>query len=179
VDTPDQGHIHPKRGWRGRFERSADGAQRDAQATELRGRGMTYRAIADTLGLHDASAARKAVERAMVATVAEPCEALRRLELLRLDTMAVAAWQVLDAPHPLISAGRIMALNGEPLTDPQPVLASIDRLLRIAERRARLLGLDAPVQVDGGVLSIAEIDRQLAVLDAELAARPDPDADDD
>jgi len=178
VDTPDQGHIHPKRGWRGRFERSADGAQRDAQATELRGRGFTYRAIAEQLGLHDASSARKAVERALVATVAEPCEELRRLELLRLDTMAVAAWEVLDAQHPLVSAGRVMAWDGEPLTDPMPVLAAVDRLLRISERRCRLLGLDAPVQLDGGVLSIAEIDRQLAVLDAEIAARDDLIEDD-
>jgi hypothetical protein len=52
-------------------------------------------------------------------------------------------------------------------------LHAIDRLLRISERRCRLLGLDAPVQLDGGVLSIAEIDRQLAVLDAELTARDD------
>ncbi len=178
MDTPDQGHIHPKRGWRGRFERSADGAQRDAQATELRGRGFTYRAIAEQLGLHDASSARKAVERALVATVAEPCEELRRLELLRLDTMAVAAWEVLDAQHPLVSAGRVMAWDGEPLTDPMPVLAAVDRLLRISERRCRLLGLDAPVQLDGGVLSIAEIDRQLAVLDAEIAARDDLIEDD-
>lgn len=177
MDHPDGGHVDPKRGRRGRFARTADTAGRDAQAVELRGRGMTYRAIAEQLGLHDASAAHKAVQRAMVATVAEPCETLRRLELLRLDTMAVAAWEVLDAEHPLVSAGRIMALNGEPLTDPMPVLHAIDRLLRIAERRARLLGLDAVIRV--GAISMADIDAELVRLDAELAARPDPDADDD
>lgn len=177
MDTPDQGHIHPKRGWRGRFERSADGAQRDAQATELRGRGYSYQAIADTLGMHDRSAARKAVERALFATVAEPAEELRRLELLKLDALSVAAWQILGAEHPLASAGRVMTFDGVALTDPQPILAAIDRLLKISERRARLLGLDSPVRV--GVLSPADIDVQIAVIEAELAAREDHHPDDD
>lgn len=177
MDTSDGRHIHLKRGGRGRFERSADTAARDAKATELRGRGFTYRAIAEQLGLHDASAARKAVERALVATVAEPCEALRRLELAKLDQMSAVAWRVLDTPTPIVSAGKIMVLNGEPLRDPQPALSAIDRLLRIAERRARLLGLDAVIRV--GAISMADIDAELVRLDAELAARPDPDADDD
>jgi len=176
VDTSDQGHIHLKRGGRGRFERSADTAARDAKATELRSRGYSYQQIADTLGMHDRSAARKAVERALFATVAEPAEELRRLELLRLDTMAVAAWQVLGAEHPVVSDGKIMVLNGEPLRDPQPVLAAIDRLLRISERRCRLLGLDAPVQV--GPFTLEAIDAQLVVLEAELRARDDLAEDD-
>jgi hypothetical protein len=36
--------------------------------------------------------------------------------------------------------------DGEPVLDDAPVLAAIDRLLRIQERRARLLGLDAPTR---------------------------------
>jgi hypothetical protein len=40
------------------------------------------------------------------------------------------------------------------LEDDAPVLAAVDRLLRIQERRAKLLGLDAPVRADvGGKLS--------------------------
>jgi len=177
VDTSDGRHIHLKRGGRGRFERSADTAARDAKATELRSRGYSYQQIADTLGMHDRSAARKAVERALFATVAEPAEELRRLELLKLDALSVAAWQILGAEHPLASAGRVMTLNGEPLTDPQPVLNAIDRLLRISERRSRLLGLDAPIRV--GAITMADIDAEIVRLDAEMAARPDPDPDDD
>lgn len=178
MDNSGRGHMRGIRGGNGRFEHGADNAAKDAKAVEMRGRGHTYAEVAKALGMSHASAARKAVERALVATVAEPCEQLRRLELAKLDTMAVAAWEVLDAQHPLVSAGRVMAWDGEPLTDPMPVLAAVDRLLRISERRCRLLGLDAPVQLDGGVLSIAEIDRQLAVLDAEIAARDDLIEDD-
>jgi len=172
VDTPGHGQMRGIRGGNGRFEHGADNAAKDAKAVELRGRGHTYAEVAKALGMSHASAARKAVERALVATVAEPCEELRRLELAKLDALSAPAWAILDTQHPVVSAGRVMTLNGEPLRDSQPVLAAIDRLLRIAERRARLLGLDAPMQL-GGVLSIAEIDRQLAVLDAELAARDD------
>lgn len=169
MDTPGGRHIHPKRGGRGRFERSADTAARDAQATVLRGRGYSYQAVADALGMHDRSAARKAVERALAATVAEPCEELRRIELAKLDSMSVTAWAVLDAEHPVVSAGRIMVLNGEPLTDPEPVLAAIDRLLRISERRCRLLGLDSPIRVGG--ISMADLDAEIVRLDAEIAAQ--------
>lgn len=176
VDTPGGGHIHPKRGGRGRFERSADTAARDAQATELRGRGCSYQAIAEALGMSDRSAARKAVERALAATVAEPAEELRRLQLAQLDKLSRNAWRVLDTPHPLVSAGKVMTFDGVPLRDPQPLLAAIDRLLRIAERRARLLGLDAPIRV--GPVGIAELDAQILELEAELAGRaaaPPPD----
>lgn len=46
------------------------------------------------------------------------------------------------------------AMNKEPLTDNKPVLDALTVLLKIAERRAKLLGLDAPVkkqvEVSGG-----------------------------
>jgi len=175
VDNPGRGHMRGIRGGNGRFEHGADTAAKDAKAVELRGHGHTYAEVAKALGMSHASAARKAVERALVATVAEPCEALRRLELAKLDELSAVAWRVLDTPTPLISAGRIMVLDGVALTDPMPTLHAIDRLLRIAERRAKLCGIDAPIRVGG--ISMADIDAELVRLDAELAARPDPDAD--
>lgn len=174
---PDRIPFDPIRGGRGRFSRNTDTAARDGEACRLRTTGMTYAQVAEQLGYHDASHARQGVERAMTATLSEPAEALRRLELAKLDTMAVAAWEVLDAEHPVVSAGRIMVHDGEPLRDPMPVLHAIDRLLRIAERRARLLGLDSPIRV--GAISMADIDAEIVRLDTEIAARPDPDADDD
>jgi len=66
-------------------------AQQDAEAARLRSAGVTYRDIAEALGICDASSARKCVERALLATVAEPAEELRRLELMKLDQLSVAA----------------------------------------------------------------------------------------
>jgi len=144
----------------------------------MRAAGAEWQAISDVLGYGSKSNAHRAVSAALAAAPNEAVEELRRLELLKLDALSAPAWAILDAPHPLVSAGRVMAWDGEPLRDPQPVLAAVDRLLRISERRCRLLGLDSPIRVDGGVLSIAEIDRQLAVLDAELTARDDLAEDD-
>jgi hypothetical protein len=57
-------------------------------------------------------------------------DALHRMELERLDDLERRAREVMDGER---------------------VLLAIDRLLRIGERRAKLLGLDAPVQAKAGV----------------------------
>jgi len=153
----------------GRFIRTIDTAERDAECAHLRARDYTYQQIADATGFTSASGARFAVERALARTITEPGEELRRIELMKLDALARAAWKVLEARHYLVSQGRLIRLEdgSPPLEDDGPVLASIDRLLRISERRSKLLGLDSPVRME--VLTIDAIDAQLAVLDAEIA----------
>ncbi len=163
----DRGHF--TRGGNGQFTRNVQTAQQDAECARLRSAGLTYRAIADDLGLCDASAARKCVERALLATVAEPAEELRRLELMKLDQLSVAAWEILEDNHVRVSAGRVMFLDDEPLPDTRPVLQAVDRLLKIAERRARLCGLDAPIQVSG--ITMDAVDAEIVRLDAEIAAQ--------
>jgi hypothetical protein len=103
--------------------------------------------------------------------VQEPAEELRQLELMQLDELARAARAVLERKHLMVSHGKIVRLGqpfvnddgnaevddgrGEPLKDDAPVLAAIDRLLKIQERRAKLLGLDIPVkQLIGGNIAI-------------------------
>ena len=83
---------------------------------------------------------------------------------MELDELAQAARAVLERKHLVVSQGRVVRLGkpyidketgeaevddgrGEPLEDDAPVLQDIDRLLKIQERRARLLGLDAPQRV--------------------------------
>jgi len=153
----------------GRFIRTIDTAERDAECARLRARDHTYQQIADTTGFTSASGARFAVERALARTITEPGEELRRIELMKLDALARAAWKVLETRHYLVSQGRLIRLEdgAPPLEDDGPVLASIDRLLKISERRSKLLGLDSPVRME--VLTIDAIDAQLAVLDAEIA----------
>ena len=65
-------------------------------------------------------------------TAQEAADEVRALELARLDALLAALW-----PQ-----------QGEP--------AVVDRVLRIMERRAKLLGLDAPTRVDA-VLDIYEV----------------------
>lgn len=151
---------------KGRFERSIDDAERDARACRLRAAGVTYQQIADQLGYSDRAAAGRAVERVLIETVSEPAETLRSLELARLDELMRRAWRVLSIEHVTVSAGRVVTVDGMPVPDHGPVLAAIDRILRISERRARLLGLDAPTQMQ--VITVDQIEAEIQRLSAEL-----------
>lgn len=100
--------------------------ERERRAIELRRAGQTYDAIAVELGC-TRGAAFKVVQRVLVRLAAEAREdgeAVRAIELDRLDALHAIVWE--------------KAAAGD--------LAAVDRALRIAERRAKLLGLDAPVR---------------------------------
>lgn len=151
MTTSDQGHA--ARNGRGRFVRTVDTAARDAEACRLRTLGLTYEQIASQLGFSDRSNARSAVERGLVAIVAEPAEELRTLELARLDELTQRAWGILDDEPPGVA------------------LQAIDRILKIQERRAKLLGLDAPTRVEAQVQETTQQDIELQELIAEARAR--------
>ena len=145
--TERQTDRTPARDGNGRYTRTPDAAGRDAEAVQLRCRGLSYRQIAADLGM-SVSSVHDAVHRALAEIVREDVGQLRALELERLDSMEAAVWQVLERKHLTVSNGRVVYHEDEPLEDDAPVLHAVDRLLRIAERRARLLGLDQPVRVD-------------------------------
>ena len=142
------------RGGNGRYTRTADTAERDAAACRLRTQGLSYRAIATQLGMAGPSNAHQAVERALKATVAEPADQVRQLELDRLDALWAAAWAVLEREHVVVNSGEIVIdtrnEDGLPLLDDAPVLKAVQTLLKVAERRAKLLGLDAPTKIEQG-----------------------------
>lgn len=95
------------------------------QALELRKAGASYSAIAEAMGMSKTRCYNLVCEGLadLEATVKEAAEELRRMELERLDALQLALWK-----------GR---------TNPRVA----DSLLRIQERRARLLGLDAPQKI--------------------------------
>lgn len=126
MGNPDRGKNPQPRTRQGRYTSSRDTAERDAAAVRLRTEGLTYRQIANQLGFAAPSGAHRAVERGLDAIRAEEAETLRQLELHRLDLLHQRAWSELTRDD----------------EDSQP-LAAIDRLLRVQERRAKLLGLDA------------------------------------
>ena len=105
-------------------ERILQAQERQLQALELRKAGVTYAAIAQKLGYKTADGAHKAVGSALKKSIQEPADALRTLEVERLDAMLLAI------------AAQVRGGN----------LGAIDRALRIMERRAKLLGLDMPTR---------------------------------
>lgn len=150
-----------------RDEHTIHHAERDADAARLRAEGKTYDHIANALGYHDRSAARKGVQRALLAVVQEAGDELRVLEVERLNRLVDTAWQVMERVHYAHSQGRVVMLDGAPLLDDGPTLAAMDRILKIMERRAKLLGLDAPQRHE--VLTIDAIDAEIQRLDREFA----------
>lgn len=100
--------------------------QRQQRAVELRRAGYSYREIGKAIGIGTTSAHRL-VTRAVVETrkaIAEDVNEMRALELSRLDALLGGLWADARRGH----------------------LGAIDRVLRIMERRAKLLGLDAPLK---------------------------------
>jgi AcrR family transcriptional regulator len=106
----------------------ADAALLDAahKALELRIRGASTRDIAKALGVSVATAHR-AIHRGMDALaeeVREDAHTVRDLEVKRLDNIMIRMYS--------------QAMDGNQ--------GAVDRMLRIMERRSKLLGLDAPTQ---------------------------------
>lgn len=103
---------------------AVESAEKHARALELRKQGKSLQQIADALGYASPSGVHQALTRAIAQTVAEPAADVRALELLRLDSLLERAWRKVEAGD----------------------LAPGDFILRLMTRRAKLLGLDAPVQ---------------------------------
>jgi DNA-binding CsgD family transcriptional regulator len=135
--------------------------ERRIKVLSLRKAGAPYRQIADTLAVSLATVhddLQRAYAELNEQQQVEAAE-LRTLEAARLDDLTVEATRILKTTHPFVSGGKVLSgftAEGKAigLTDDGPKLAAIDRLLKIAERRARLLGLDAPTAVNvGGALT--------------------------
>lgn len=112
---------------------------REAEAIELRKQGLTYGQIGEMLGISEMGA-HKCVSRALdkfKTELSEQTADVRQLELQRLDALFYGVW--------------LKAQSGDP--------SSIGSAIKIMERRAKLLGLDAASKnelsgPDGGPLTV-------------------------
>jgi hypothetical protein len=126
---------------------------------------MPLRAIAAATGLSLTTVWRR-IDCEITETL-DPLRAkVRELEIERLDRMQLLVLAILEREHYVISDGRVVHRTDEhgekiPLQDSGPALAAIDRLLKIQERRARLLGLDAAMKVDATVTETTQQDLEL------------------
>lgn len=180
-DQPADDHSERSRS-NGRYVRANTEVEHDAEAARLRGQGLTYRAIAKKMGT-SVSVAHARVQSAFRATLAEPAEQARAVELARLEDAHDAALAVLLREHLTVSHGKVITVKDEhgddvPLIDDAPVLQAVDRIRALSESRRKLLGLDAPsrVSVDAEHLG-QEVADLLNALTA--AATTDTESDDD
>lgn len=138
-------------------------AERRAEILKLRLDGHSLAEIGDRLGIR-ADSVHDIITRALRAMTQDPSQELLTLELARLDSLYAEALKAVRSFTPVLYNGRVVQIpvidsngdaikdpeTGQPLTciaqDRQPVLAGIACAVRIAERRAKLLGLDAPIR---------------------------------
>ena len=120
-----------------RAPRRCDAARaswRQARAVELALAGRSYDQIAHEVGYTNRGNAWRAVQRALRDRVVADVDELREVELARLDALQAAAW-------PLAEAGD---------------LAAIDSVLRVMDKRARLLGLNAVAMTADSVRAVVQ-----------------------
>jgi len=117
---------------------------KETEVVKLRRGGLTWDVIADRVGYKYPSSAQTAYQRAAARIVADDVEAIRKLESERLDLAQSAIW------------GGVLAGN----------VPAIHALIRIQERRAKLLGLDQPIrqQIEVTTYDGDSIDAELARL---------------
>jgi len=122
-------------------KRDANAAVRAAMAVNLRAQKLRFDDIAKQCGYASAGACYNAIQRELQRTVVTNVEQLRREELVILDRLHAECW---DLAMDKENKGRLFA---------------VDRLLAIAERRAKLMGLDIPV--DNAVAAASIVIREV------------------
>lgn len=130
---------------------------KERRVLELRRAGVTFDLIAQEVGYSNASGAHHAFTRAMKRTLNDAgADEIRELEADRLDRLQRFAWP--------------QAAQGD--------LRSIETILRIMARRARLLGLDSPIKqevttFEGGSDIDREVQRLVSLLDTGSGSASD------
>jgi hypothetical protein len=118
--------------------------EKENEVVKLRRGGLTWDLIAERTGYASASSALAAYHRAAKRIVQEDIEQIRKIESERLDIAQSAIW------------GSVLSGN----------IPAVTALIRIQERRAKLLGLDQPIrqQIEVTNYDGDTIDREVARL---------------
>jgi transcriptional regulator with XRE-family HTH domain len=131
----------------GGFIRTEEQALLDTEALRLRSAGgMSYQKIADILGVSKKTAYNR-VQRALSAIPAEAVDEFRRVEGERLDFALEAVMEKIQ--------------NRD-----KSFLFAVDRMLTIMDRRAKMMGLDAPIRTE--VITLDYIQTEIMRLEAEI-----------
>lgn len=152
-----------------------ESAIRRARIVELRDAGLTFREIAAEVGLayqtvwdHYQKAMRD-IPAAAVAAHRELIARRRDEQLRRIDMEREAVMEVLAARHVTVSNGQIIREDGQPILDDAPVLVAVDRLVKLDDQEAKLLGLYAPTKSRVEVVDDTVARMLVEQLEAELA----------
>lgn len=151
--------------------------KKDREASRLAAIGHSPEEIAEMLDLRDSITgepdprrAVKAVQRGLTAVYRFTVDETRLQELQSLDEMERHLWQSLRREHVLVQQGRVIMIEGQVVQDERFVLEALDRILKIKERRAKYLGLDAQVRLS---VEADQLGGEIAQLIAAINATDD------
>lgn len=146
----------------------------------MRRKGMTLWEIARTFNV-TAAAVHHMIERAVLDNGRPDIDLERLVALGKLDDQERELWEIIRQPHyrTTIAGALIRGPDGEYVVDKMPVVQALAQLTKILERRAKLLGLDAParkvtITTDMIDAQIAELEHQLEVRRALIQPEPYP-----
>jgi hypothetical protein len=123
--------------------------EKHQKALGYRRAGMSYTEIARRVGYRDRRSAQRAVVAELEAQPGDDVQVVRKMEVERLDALLLSLWT--------------KAIRGDGW--------STDRVLRIMERRSRLLGLDEPMKQQIEVITESVLDAEIARLTGQIAER--------
>jgi hypothetical protein len=112
-------------------QKAAELEAKELKVLELRRAGFTFQRIAEEVGYATPSGAQRALERIMTRNVPQAPDEFRWQELDRLDRMQVALWP--------------RAMKGDD--------RAIGTIVKLMERRAKLVGIDAPQRIQAEVVN--------------------------
>ena len=151
--------------------------KKDREAARLKAIGHSLEEVAELLNLkdrltgeYDPRRAAKAVQRGLTAVYRFSVDEMRLQELQSLDEMEKHLWSSLRREHVLVQQGRVIMVDGAVVNDERFVLEALDRILKIKERRAKYLGLDAQVRLS---VEADQIGGEIAQLIAMINATDD------
>jgi hypothetical protein len=156
-DTPNpHPNNRPHNNNNGRFQPSHTSAEKAARAARIKAENpqMTYRELAAAAGYNDPGTAWRAVQRCREAVIREAGAELIASEAQQLDDLFVAAMEILERDHVVVSHGHIVKDDrDQPILDDGPKLAALREMRQIRESYRRLFGVDQPAKVEhsGGV----------------------------
>jgi hypothetical protein len=129
---------------------SIETAEKRRNALLARQRGLSWAAVAREVGYQSEGAAHTAAMTALRDIPREAANELRRVELETLNELQVSLRAKLEE---------------------KPSAFLVDSILRIMERRSKLLGLDAPLAIRTEVVTVDAVDAEIQRLEAQLEDR--------
>lgn len=161
------------RSGRGQYVRTPEAIARDTEAARLYfEEHLSYRQVAKEMGYKHHSSAMEAINRVM-RTANQPAQELRDRRDRELQFLWDAAMEIFNKQHVVVSFGKVIERDGEPLEDNGPKLQALDQLRKINAEWRKLHGADQPVRLEATVHEVTQQDLELQEMLREAKASVD------